>query len=84
MPCPLWGNRPIKFTTNIDDFDCAAEHSHEIALPKTAKQQGVVLQGERQERKGYSLAEGIRESITLFRHTRADRYELRERFVNFD
>ena len=35
-------NKPV---VNTNDYHCAAGHSHDALLRKTAKQQGVVLEG---------------------------------------
>ena len=40
------GLLPNKPAIDLNDFHCAAGHSHEVLLRETAKQQGVVLEGE--------------------------------------
>ena len=63
-------NKPV---VNINDYHCAAGHSHEELLRKTAEQQEVVLEGKLLECKGCSMAKGLRRGIKQFTHTRADK-----------
>ena len=56
---------------DINAFYAAHAHAHEGALRKTAKQMGVTLKEELHERKGCSLAKGIRMPIPSKRHERA-------------
>ena len=46
------GKPPNKSSININDFHCAAGHSHEVLLRKNAEQQGIALEGELQECEG--------------------------------
>ena len=50
-------NQPV---VNINDYHCAAGHSHEARLRKTAEQQGIVLEGKPLECKGCSMTKGLR------------------------
>ena len=43
-----------------------------VLLRRTAKQQGMVLEGEQRERRGCSMAKGFRKGIKRSTHTRAD------------
>ena len=43
-----------------------------MLLSKTAEQQGVALEGELLERRGSSMAKGLRKDIKQSSHTRAD------------
>ena len=64
---------PNKSANNINDFHCAAGHSHEVLFRTTAKQQGIVLEGELLECMGCSMAKGVRKSIKQSTHARADK-----------
>ena len=46
-------NKPV---VNMNDYHCAAGHSHESLLSKTAQQQGIVLEGKLLECKRCSMA----------------------------
>ena len=52
---------------------CAAGHSHEALLRKTAEQQGIVLEGKLLECRGCFMANGLRKCIKQSTHTRADK-----------
>ena len=67
------GQPPNKYVININDFHCAAGHFHEVQLPKTAKQQGIVLEGELLKGRVCSMAKGLRKSIEQSTRTRADK-----------
>ena len=67
------GKLPNKPVVNINDHHCAAGHTHEALLRKTAEQQGVVLEGKLLECKGCSMAKGLRRGIKQSTHTRADK-----------
>ena len=56
---------------DINDYYCAAGHSHEVLLRKTAEQQGIALEGNLLECRGCSMAKGLRKSIKQSTHTRA-------------
>ena len=74
-PCAVLapGQLPNKSATSINDFHCAAGHSHEVLLCKNAEQQEIVLEGELLECRGCSMAKVLRESIKQSTHTRADK-----------
>ena len=63
---------PNKPVVNINDYHCAAGHSHGPLLRKTAEQQGVVLEGKLLECKRCSMAKGLRRVIKQSAHSRAD------------
>ena len=63
------GKLPNKPVDNINDYLCAAEHSHEALLRKTAEQQGVVLEAKLLECKGCSMAKSLRRIIKQPTHT---------------
>ena len=67
------GKLPSKPVVNINDYHCAAGHSHEALLRKTAEQQRVVLELKLLECKGCSMAKGLRRGIKQSTHTRADK-----------
>ena len=73
---------PTEPVVNINDYRCAARHSHETLLRKTAKQQRVVLEGKLLECEGCSMAKGLRRDIKQSTHTRADK-KLGRVFVDF-
>ena len=50
-------NKP---TIDINNYHCAAGHSHEVLLRKTAEQQGIVLEVKVLEYRGCSMAKGFR------------------------
>ena len=50
-------NKPV---VNINDYHCAAGHSHKALLRKTAEQQGIVLEGKPRECKECSMAKCLR------------------------
>ena len=54
---------PNKPAIDINDYHCAAGHSHEVLLRKTAEQQGIVLEGKLLERRGCSMAKILRKGI---------------------
>ena len=64
---------PSKPVVNLNDHHCAAGHSHEALLRKSAEQQGVVLEGKLLECKGYSMVKGLRRGIKPSTHTRAEK-----------
>ena len=66
------GKLPNKPVVNINNYHCAAGHSGEGLLRKTAEQQGIVLEGKLLKRKGCSMAKCLRRGIKQFTHTRAD------------
>ena len=66
------GKLPNKPVVNTNDYHCAAGHSHEPLLRKTAEQQGVIFEGKVLECKGCSMAKGLRRGIKQSTHTRAD------------
>lgn len=39
------GQKPTPTTFDVNDYQCAHDHSHEVALRKIAEQQGVTLTG---------------------------------------
>ena len=53
------------------DYRCAAGHSHEVLLRKTAEEQGIVLEGKLLECRGCSMAKGLRKGNKQSTHTRA-------------
>ena len=59
-------NRPV---VELNDYHCAAGHSHEVLLRKTAEQQGIILEGKMLVRKECSKAKGLRRSIKQSTHT---------------
>ena len=63
-------NKPV---VNKNHYHCAAEHSHDALLRKTAKQQGIALEGKLLECKGCSMSKGLRRGIKQSTHTRADK-----------
>ena len=63
---------PNKPAIDIGDYHCAAGHSHEVLLRKTAEQQGIVLEGKMLECIGCSMAKGLRKGIKTSTLTRAD------------
>ena len=63
-------NKPV---VNINDYHCAAGHSHEALLRKTAEQQGVVLEGKLLECEECFMAKGLHRGIKQSTHTRADK-----------
>ena len=65
------GQQPNKSAIDINDYHCAAGHSHEVLLRKTAEQQGIALEGNLLECRGCSMAKGLRKSIKQSTHTRA-------------
>ena len=65
------GQQPNKSVIDINDYHCAAGHSHEVLLRKTAEQQGIALEGNLLECRGCSMAKGLRKSIKQSTHTRA-------------
>ena len=65
------GQPPKKPAVDINDYHCAAGHSHEVLLRKTAEQQGIVLKGKLLECRGCSMAKGLRKGIKQSTHTRA-------------
>ena len=67
------GKLPNKPVVNINDYHCAAGHSHEALLRKTAEQQGVVLERKLLECKGCSVAKDLHRGIKQSTHTRADK-----------
>ena len=67
------GKLPNKNVVNICDYHCAAGHSHEALLRKTAEQQGIVLDGDLLGCKGCSMAKGLRRGIKQSTYTRADK-----------
>ena len=67
-PTPSTRDAPV----NINDFHVAHVHTHEGALRKTAKQMGVTLEGQLHERKGCSMAKGVRMSIPSKTDNRGD------------
>ena len=67
------GKLPNKPVVNINDYHCTAGYSHEALFCKTAKQQGVALQGKLLECKGCSMAKGLRRGIKQSTHTRAEK-----------
>ena len=71
MPAP--GQLPKKPAIDINDYHCAAGHSHVVLLRKTAEQQGFVLEGKLLECRGCSIAKGFRKGIKQSTHTRADK-----------
>ena len=62
------GKLPNKPAANINDYHCAARHSHEALLRKTAEQQGVVLERRLLECKGCSMAKSLRRGIKQSAH----------------
>ena len=74
------GQLPNKSAININDFHCAAGHSQEVLLRKTAEQQGMVLEGEMLKCRGGSMAKGLRKGMKQSTHTRENN-ELRRAFV---
>ena len=67
------GNLPNTSAINYNDFHCAAGHSHEVLLRKTAEQQGIVLEGEMHECKGCPMANGCHKGIKQSTPTRAEK-----------
>ena len=67
------GQLPNKPAIDIDDYNCAAGHSHEVLLRKTAEKQGIVLEGNPLECRGCSMAKGHHKGIKQPTHTRADK-----------
>ena len=67
------GQLPKKPAVDINDYHCAAGHSHEVLLRKTAEQQGIVLKGKLLECRGCSMAKGLRKGIKQSTHIRADK-----------
>ena len=57
--CTRPGATAQQVAINVNDFHCAAGHSHEVLLRKTAEQQGIVLEGELQECKRCSMTKGL-------------------------
>ena len=64
------GKLTIKLVVNINDYHCAAGHSHEALLRKTAEQQGIVLEQKLLECRGCSMAKGLRLGIKQSTHAR--------------
>ena len=67
------GKLPNKPVVNINDYHCAAGHSHDALLRKAAEQQRVVVEGKLLECKGISMAKGLRRGIKQSTHTRANK-----------
>ena len=67
------GQLPKKPAIDINDYHCAAGHSHEVLLRKTAEQQEIILEGKLLECSGYSMAKGLRKGISQSTHTRANK-----------
>ena len=70
-PCGVFApgklsNNPV---VNINDYHCAARHSHEALLRKPAEQEGIVSEGNLLECKGFSMAKGLRQGIKQCTHT---------------
>ena len=65
------GKLPNKPDANMNDYHCAAGHSHEALLRKNAEQQGIVLEGKLLECKGCSMAKGLHRGIKQSTRTRA-------------
>ena len=63
---------PKNPTVDINEYHCAAGHSHEV-LRKTAEQQGVVLEEKLLACRGCSMAKGLRKGIKQSTYTRADK-----------
>ena len=59
--------------TDTNTFHCTYGHTHKVLLKKTAKQQGVNLNGEFHECRRCSMAKGLRKPIARSTHTRADK-----------
>ena len=64
---------PNKPVVNINDYHCAAGHSHEALLHKTVGQQAVNLEGKLLECNGCPMANGPRRGINQSTYTRADK-----------
>ena len=62
-----------KPAVDINDYHCAARHSHGVLLRKTAEQQGIVLEGKLLECRGCSMAKSLRKGIKQSTRTRADK-----------
>ena len=62
-----------KPAVDINDYHCAARHSHGVLLRKTAEQQGIVLEGKLLECRGCSMPKGLCKGIKRPTHTRADK-----------
>ena len=63
------GQLPSKTVVDINDYHCAAGHSREVLLRKTAEQQGIVLEGKLLGCRGCSMAKGLRKGIKNSTHT---------------
>ena len=72
---------PNKPAIDINDYHCAAGHSHEILLRKTAGKQRIVLERKLLACRGLSMAKGLHNDIKQSTHTRADK-KLRRVFVD--
>ena len=57
------GQLPKEPAVDINVYHCAAGHSHEVLLRKTAEQQEIVLEGKLLECRGCAMAKGLRKGI---------------------
>ena len=67
------GQLPKEPAIDINDYHCAAGHSHAVLLRKTAEHHWIVLAGKLLECRGCSMAKGLRKCIKQSTHTRADK-----------
>ena len=63
------GQPPNRSVIHINDRHCAAGHSHEVPLRKTAEQQAIFLEGELRESKRCSMATDLRKGIKQSTYT---------------
>lgn len=71
VPAP--GQLPNTSAVEISEYHCAAGHPHEVLLCKTAEQQGIVLEEELLECKGYSMAKSLLKVTKKPTHAREDK-----------
>ena len=63
------GQRTNKSAINVNDFHCAAGHSHERLFLKIVEQQGIVVEGEPGECRGCSMVKDTCKGIEQSTHT---------------
>ena len=67
------GQLPKKPAVDMNDYHCAAGHSHELLLRNTVEQQGIILEGKLLECIGCSISKGLRKRVMQPTHPRADK-----------
>lgn len=65
------GLLPLNELVDIDILHCSYNHLNEAWLRATAKEMDVMLKGELEKCKGYSLSKGLRKGIQRTTVTRA-------------